>query len=57
MGAGAGRPVRPSYSFMGVYYNEAVLLPHRDNHQCEYAQRTHRARMCVCALGMLVCAL
>ena len=35
MGWAAGRPVRPSYSFMGVYYNEANLLPHRDNHQCE----------------------
>ena len=31
-----GRPVQPSYSFMGVYYNEADLEAHRDNHQCEY---------------------
>jgi hypothetical protein len=31
-----GRPVKPSYSFMGLYYNEADLKPHRDNTQCEY---------------------
>lgn len=27
---------RGRYSFMGIYYNEAELAPHRDNNQCEY---------------------
>jgi hypothetical protein len=31
-----GRPIKPSYSFMGIYYNGADLAPHRDNNQCEY---------------------
>jgi len=31
-----GRPVRPSYSFMGIYHDQSDLPHHRDNEQCEY---------------------
>jgi tetratricopeptide (TPR) repeat protein len=31
-----GRPVKPSYSFMGIYTDQTDLFAHRDNDQCEY---------------------
>ena len=37
-----GRPVKPSYSFMGLYYNEADLKPHRDNTQVGPLRRCNR---------------
>ena len=31
----AGRPIRPSYVYLGVYREGAVLEPHVDREQCE----------------------
>jgi hypothetical protein len=33
----AGRPVRPSYCYVGSYVRGASLLPHTDRQQCEYS--------------------